>query len=252
MRTAQTLVAIVIPIYKAHPEDEELHALAQCFKILKKHEIIFVGPDGLNTMIYSNLAKENNIRFRFLSFACKYFDDLSGYNQLMLSPHFYETFLSYKFILIYQLDAFVFSDELEYWCNQNYDFIGAPQLLHANQKGEMQFLKTYSRIAKIFNHTVRNVGNGGFSLRKTHSCYLLVKHLRKQVERWNKNNEDGFFKYWGNILYPIFRLPKDETAMKFSIEMAPSTSVAKLNGKLPFGCHAYQKYDWHFWEPFIR
>ena len=31
-------------------------------------------------------------------------------------------------MLIYQLDAFVFQDDLAYWCQQNYDYIGAPWL----------------------------------------------------------------------------------------------------------------------------
>jgi hypothetical protein len=35
-----------------------------------------------------------------------------------LSASFYERFLDTKYILIYQLDAFVFKDELQEWCDK--------------------------------------------------------------------------------------------------------------------------------------
>ena len=52
--------------------------------------------------------------------------DLKVIINLMLSPFFYESFLDFKYVLIHQLDVFIFKDELNYWCNQNYDYIGAP------------------------------------------------------------------------------------------------------------------------------
>jgi len=44
----------------------------------------------------------------------------------MMSPAFYDAFKAFDYILIYQLDAFVFRDELEYFCSLGYDYIGAP------------------------------------------------------------------------------------------------------------------------------
>jgi hypothetical protein len=72
-------------------------------KVLKS-QIVFVQPEGLEndyiTKKYSNISVE--------SFPKRYFENIEGYNELLLSASFYERFLDTKYILIYQLDAFVF------------------------------------------------------------------------------------------------------------------------------------------------
>ena len=74
----------------------------------------------------------------------------------MLSSEFYRRFSKFEYILIYQLDAFVFKDQLNYWCKKGYDYIGAPWFegFHLTKTGV----------------NIIGVGNGGFSLRrvKTH------------------------------------------------------------------------------------
>jgi hypothetical protein len=249
------LVSVTIPIYKETVTDTELLSLSQCLKVLHHHPIIFFAPQLLNTKFYESFC-EGNVNFSVERFDNKYFQNVDGYNRLMLSAHFYERFLNYKFILVYQLDAYVFKDDLICWCKQNYDFIGAPHPPRKNQKGEMQFLKNYSKvlayIGKIFKirHKISNVGNGGFSLRKTRSFYLLLKLLKTKAAH-SIQNEDGFFEYWGNLFYPFFRLPDDETALRFSIETSPKESLEKLNNILPFGCHAFEKYGFETWKPFM-
>jgi hypothetical protein len=247
-------VAIVIPVYKETLTYSETLSLNQCIKILSDYPIIFVMPNELNFDRYPLLLTKN---YQIARFDDNYFESIDGYNKLMLSTGFYKKFLNYKFILVYQLDAFVFKDELLYWCNQNYDFIGAPQQPHTNNQGEMQFLRNYSRLLNFLkkafrvNHHISNVGNGGFSLRKTRSFYYLLKVLRPRIKKWGKNNEDVFFRYWGNIFYPFFKLPPDDKALHFSIEVSPEENLNKLNNALPFGCHAFEKYDWDTWKPFI-
>ena len=176
---------------------------------------------------------------------------------MMLSADFYKKFTQYKFILIHQLDAYVFKDDLLYWCSRNFDYIGAPHPQHTNQHGDIQFLKSYTKFIKTINNafgtslTVSNAGNGGLSLRKTAKCYWLVKLLRGKVNKWGKNNEDGFFKYWGNLLNPFFRLPNDKTALRFSIEQLPADALVQLDNQLPFGCHAFEKYEPETWARYI-
>jgi hypothetical protein len=249
------IVAVLIPIYKPVLTHLESLSLKRCFKILSNYPIIFITPYQLNVSEYALLLPGKN--YQVARFENQYFESIDGYNQLMLSPGFYKRFLNYKFILIHQLDAYVFKDELLYWCSQNFDFIGAPHAPEKNLPGEMQFLKNYGRFLKIINkifkidHKISYVGNGGLSLRKTLSFYLLLKILKYQVVAWGRYNEDGFFKYWGNIFYPLFKLPADETALKFAIETSPKESLEKLNGRLPFGCHAFEKYSFETWKPFI-
>jgi hypothetical protein len=245
-------VAVVIPIYKEIITDMELLSLTQCLKILHPYKLIFCAAESLNTKFYETFCK-GKIHFSIERFENQYFKDIDGYNKLMLSTSYYKRFLNYKFILIYQLDAFVFKDDLLYWCNQNYDFIGAPHSSYNNDPGEMQFLKNYKKLLKLskLNHEVSNVGNGGFSLRKTRSFYFLLKILKSKVQKSGSWNEDGFIEYWGNLFYPFFKLPTDEIALNFSIETSPKELLKKTSNTLPFGCHAFEKYDWEIWKPYI-
>ena len=250
-------VAVVIPVYKARPNHTELVSIKQCLGILKKYPIIFFGPDSVDTGAYAALC-DGNMPFKFKSFENRYFESIAGYNRLMLSPHFYHAFNNYSYILVHQPDAYVFKDELDYWCRQGYDFIGAPHPAHQNKAGEMQFLKGYTRFISRVNHffgtehRISNVGNGGFSLRNTAKCMWLLKLLRSKKMKWRDNNEDGFFKYWGNLLHPLFRLPPDDVALRFAIEQSPTESLKKLNGQLPFGCHAFEKYEPEVWQRYLE
>ncbi|GAA3975366.1 DUF5672 family protein [Mucilaginibacter dorajii] len=250
--------AVIIPIYKLLPDKNEVLSMNQCFRVLSRYDIIFIAPETLDIAFYSNECNQHGINFREVRFADRYFSGIAGYNQLMLSPALYKSFIQYKYLLIYQLDAYVFKDDLLHWCRQGYDFIGAPAIPHENKPNEIQFLKRYSRwvkrVNKILgtNHQISNVGNGGFSLRNTKSCYRLLKLLQSKIKVWGTNNEDGFFKYWGNILHPVFRLPSDEVALHFSVEQSPAESLRKLQGVLPFGCHAFEKNEPEIWQHYIK
>lgn len=100
---------IVIPIYKTELTETEIVSLKQCFKVLNQHIIKFVAPKNLDVSFYSKILG-NNILVEY--FPESYFSGISAYNSLMLSSLFYERFLEYEFILIYQLDCYVFRDEL--------------------------------------------------------------------------------------------------------------------------------------------
>jgi hypothetical protein len=254
---ASNLVAVIIPVYKQQPDANEVLSFKQCLAVLGNYPVIIAAPVSLNTQAYETIYNEAG-ELKTERFDDYYFSGIAGYNQLMLSTGFYKRFIKYRYILIYQLDAYVFKDELTYWCQLNYDFIGAPNLPHKNQSHELQFLKGYSRfisfINRVFhaNHQISNVGNGGFSLRKTKACYWLLTLLKSKIPAWGNNNEDGFFKYWGNLLHPFFRLPADAIALKFSVEHSPAESLKKLGNVLPFGCHAFEKYEPETWRPYIQ
>jgi hypothetical protein len=65
-------------------------------------------------------------------------------------------------------------------------------------------------------------------------------------------NEDMF---WGLLLYflnPFFRRPKAKEALHFAFEMEPRKAYKMTNHKLPFGVHAWEKYDAEFWKEWIK
>ena len=141
---------IVIPVHKATPTDDELLSLQQCALILKSHPICIVCPDGLDVSFYSDILSSTRTNWTIERFYPRFFEGIKGYNLLMLDKAFYKRFAEYQHMLIYQLDAWVFRDELDEWCSKGYDYIGAPWIEKDN-KGNM---------------TLACVGNGGFSLRR--------------------------------------------------------------------------------------
>jgi hypothetical protein len=78
-----------------------------------KYPITFAAPESIKKDEYLRICEGfTNINFEL--FPDLYFKDLDNYSNLMTSVSFYERFYKYKFILIYQLDVFVFRDELAY------------------------------------------------------------------------------------------------------------------------------------------
>ena len=45
---------------------------------------------------------------------------------MLLTADFYRRFTDYEYILIHQLDVFLFEDKLLEFCDMGYDYIGAP------------------------------------------------------------------------------------------------------------------------------
>lgn len=263
-------VVVVIPIYKAQPTEMEYVSLRQTLLVLGRYDIAFVCPSNFDSLAYDTLCKQYKVDAVYRNFAPSYFESIQGYNRLLLSESFYQAFSSYEYMLICQPDAYVFSDELQAWCKKGYDYIGAPLVGH--------FTDTE------FSNVMR-VGNGGFSLRKiapvlsffqsSRNVFTSAQIARKiqlwkkpytrifvwalmmigwrnkpraVADHWNYNEDD----FWSGLLDDSrFRLhkPDPNEAISFAFERFPS-ELYELNGSsLPFGCHAWEKYQYQeFWK----
>jgi hypothetical protein len=71
-----------------------------------------------------------------------------------------------------------------------------------------------------------------------------------QLSIWQKN-EDIFWGYEAKKYYPEFRIASVEASLRFAFEVAPRLCFELNNHTLPFGCHAWHKYDREFWEPYL-
>lgn len=269
---------VVIPVYK--PFDQftpaEIKAVLQCCRVLKQYDLFFAGPASLPAAGYVQLAQTVKDKASYISFADHYFASVEGYNALLLSTVFYKAFTGYSHLLLYQPDAYVFKDELEHWCKKGYDYIGAPWF-----EGW-----TYPVSTNIIG-----VGNGGFSLRtpkkyiqllkrvavlkklkhvcnsldtKRFSFFLLFIKLFNHYFKLSSNehlhyldeagivNEDVF---WGRnmgTMFTDFKVAPAEEALQFAFEANPSFLYQKNHQQLPFGCHAWEKHEPHFWQQFIN
>lgn len=241
---ASQRVAVVIPIYQAELSAGEELSLQQCMQVLGHYPIIVMKPASLNLghllKIWPTL--------RFQDFEDSYFTGIAGYNQLLTSVHFYRVFEHYEYILIHQLDAYIFKDELLEWCNLNLDYVGAPHLTLDHWR-----IRNKSLRSNIVEEQ-RVLLNGGFSLRRIKGCIRLLQWYNTVYGRW-KGNEDMLFSLQATrikYLKYVFRLPTWRQALGFAFEKHPAVCFAINGRQLPFGCHAWEKYDPKFWQPFIQ
>jgi hypothetical protein len=272
-------VAVVVPFHNEGLTADEQISLAHLKKFLWQYDQYLVVP--------KKLKPDFTEGFIVKEFANKHFSSVGHYNRFLLSEKFYQIFIDYDYILVYQLDSLVFSDQLIEWCRKDYDYIGSP------------WFKT--EIEKISNWKIDRdcVGNGGFSLRKVQSClntlrsfsyswgavkyqltifyffvwYCLVAiaklmlslvrkkggglsifnyvNLRMDDFYRRQSGEDLFWSFEARKYYPSFRIPSAEEAVPFAFEVGPQYCLAKNGYKLPFGCHAWTKYDRTFWERYL-
>lgn len=256
---------VVIPLYKDQLSSTEEMSLKQCFKILGKHQIFFAIPRRLEAILATDFWRTWGADYK--TFDDHFFEKIQGYNKLMKSPTFYKAFRDYEFMLIYQLDAFVFKDELIYWCNQNFDYIGAP-FIDLTENGQPE---------------IKGQGNGGFSLRKTEKFYHVVTQFKRlgfkhpyfdpaqpfYINLWRDLrynliynfsyypfqsivNEDVFWAEYIPLAFNDFEVPPPIVAIPFSFEESPSYLYGINHDQLPFGCHGWMKYEPDFWKPHFK
>lgn len=279
---------VTIPIYKVTPNSSEMASFRQCLVLLKNYDISVLTYEELDISSYKKIATEVGKNYKVEYFDQHFFKSIEGYNNLCFSIEFYERFQQYEYMFIYQLDAWVFRDELQMWCNKGYDYIGAPIFYAYNHRR--------------FTTKFCGVGNGGFSLRRISHCLNILRSNKNRIflkplpliqlywnyflysekftENWKKrlsiipililkffgkyntisyfieknSNEDMIFgtfssKSWsfqGNI-------PRQDEASRFSFELHPEMLYHQLGDNLPFGCHAFEKWDYEsFWYKYIK
>jgi hypothetical protein len=115
-------VVILIFAHKPMPEWYEAIGLEQCFRVLGRHPIRMVCPIGLDVSAYRRITPGLEVDF----IPSHWLASNRAYNRMKILPFLYRRYSGYEYMLTYELDAFVFKDELEYWFEQPWDYIGAP------------------------------------------------------------------------------------------------------------------------------
>lgn len=264
-------VAIMVPLPSpALGPDDEI-SMRHLRAHLDHYDRFLLVPRGMKVDIQG---------FRVIELDHKHFGSAANHNRMLYLPEFWELFSDYEFALMYHLDALVFSDQLEEWCDKGYDFIGAP----------------FIRCADSPWVKVERVGNGGFALYRVPSVlkvlwnryrqrplkYIedrhwewielqkkLLKPVRAAVPQWlrgqltdplrntvkrldhieaNELNNDGFWADEAARYDPDFKVAPVEEGLRFAFEVCPRLCLERNGGEMPFGCHAWARYDRGFWE----
>lgn len=260
---------VAIFAHKETPAASERISLRQCARVLSAHPLRLVCPAGMNPAEYLALAPSlqvDEIDPRWLS-------SLAAYNHLKVSRHLYKKYAEFDFLLTYELDSFVFRDELDLWCDKNFDYIGAP------------WFEGFSEATA--ESKVVPGGNSGFSLRKIRSCLRVldshrgIRPIAELYREWRETTRPGIgplnllahqilqnrFRhqptsfpgnedvFWSQIVpsrFPWWNLPDRHTASLFSFEMFPRKLYQDTGGHLPFGCHKWEENEPDFWHPHMN
>ena len=275
-------VTVVIPVYKSEPDVFELVSLSRAFEVFKDRVITLICPHSMDIDKYIEILRGLSVFHKNISvkkFNDFYFQSVNEYNTLMLTLEFYKQFSDYNHILIYQTDAYVFRDELDYWVSKDLDYIGSPL---EDKSGHVN---------KFSNGFLNKGGNGGFSLRRVDS-FIKVLSSKKKVKSFSElflarkahkgflsavfftpkemyravvgyknnldyylqgfgRNEDIFWSFYAVDFNPGFKAAGFHEAIRFAFEKNPELLYKMNNNQLPFGCHAWFKYGIEFWKEHI-
>jgi hypothetical protein len=259
---------IVVPVYRSFLSEDEKISLKQLIHVLGNRNIVIISPDGIDLPIECH-----NLEIQ--CFESHYFENIDGYNRLMLSSAFYRRFDRYQYMLIHQLDCLVFRDDLHKWSIKDYSYVAPPWFGKFWHDPELGLWK---------------VGNGGFSLRKISSAIKVLEtkvprgtmkaaierarnsyidplnpsnHYRREINPHTHNdadfvsveedirdyplNEDLFWSFEASLLDPTFLIPTAQEALPFAFEKCPRWCFEHNSNSLPMGCHAWAKEDREFW-----
>ena len=274
IKAPEKRVAIMVPLISASLNEDEAISMRHLREFLDGYDKFLLVPEGLEVRMEG---------FDTLPLDQRHFGSAANHNRMLYRTDFWEKFGDYEYVLMYHLDALVFSDQLEEWCDRGLDFIGAPFLRCA----ESPWVKE------------ERVGNGGFALyrvpsvlkvlwsryigdpskfwedrfwRERETVRSVLRPLRAAVPAWLKGgatsglrsqlkkidrtevNERGNDLFWSDEAkrhWPEFKVGSLEEGLAFAFETQPSVSLERMGGRLPFGCHAWGRYDRGFWEKYL-
>jgi hypothetical protein len=250
--------------------DEEI-SIRHLEHFLGKYDRYFIAPEDMSF---------TRPGFETVAFPKKYFGSALAHARMQFSEQFYARFDSYKYILMHHLDALVLSDQLAKWCQTDLDFIGPPWLPSEDspwvkhpQVGNSGFaLMKIESFLNVLRSKRRGVDPEEFwrQFCAVNPRYRQWIHLpRRYLKRlrifnnvrwdmwwWNTRNDgtsngdyfwsDRAVKYW-----PPFRIASVAQGLEFAFEAAPRMCFELNNRRLPFGSHAWARYDRSFWEPYL-
>lgn len=273
------VVAIVVPasLRPGLTADEEI-SLLHLQTFLGAYDKFLVAPSGTRLKLPG---------LQTIELSRRYFGSATAYGRLMLREDFYRLFGEYKYILVYHLDALVFRDELLAWCERDLDYIGAPWLRCADTpwvkepgvgNGGFTLMKVESAIGVLKKR--RRMDPGAYWGERFGGMLKGLQHLlekpRSLAPGWVRRRVPREFRqglrsidrvagrvdtaarrndlFWGfasRAYIPAFRIPDWQTALGFAFEAAPRLCFELTGGRIPFGCHAWSKFDRSFWEPYL-
>jgi hypothetical protein len=240
MASSEPSVVVVTPVSRSETRETDILMWKQSQRVLARYPRMILAPRGLDVGEHAKAGDADEVR----TLDSEWFESIHAFNALMLSTEFLDAFAEFAFILIHELDAFVFRNDLPRWLVAGYDYVGAPFWADYGLRKEAGLV---------------GVGNGGLSLRNTRAARSVLEagdrvlsshplrvrlHLgaRGRAARYLRGARtcaasDVFWGSWGtSSLAPFAVAPTDEAA-RFAFETGLEYLQPRYQASPPFGCH---------------
>jgi hypothetical protein len=259
---------IAVPVHKEVPTPMEIVSLRQLGKIMAAREILIISPHGVSTYNYKSLlphARDLKVHPRQMA-------SWTAYNQMMISPFLYQKLRRYSHMLLHEPDALVFSDQLDFWCAQPFDYLGSPWPKpdhsptgfhfhpHINGGFSLSNISSMRRVTSSWKrwhswrHVMGDIVAGLRGDRMKLKRGLIAAYpggLLRGASRLYQTGWDKFFFEVVPPLCPEFRIPPPEVCVRFSWQFATRYCIRQTQGQLPFGLHAWARWDFGHLRPLM-
>lgn len=266
-------VAILIPLStRAELSEDEMIAMRQMRHHLGRYEKFLIAPEGLDVHFDG---------FETKYFPGRFFGSAAAHGRMLNTPEFYRCFADYEFLFFHHLDALALSDQLEDWCDTDLDYIGPPWINCPDSpwvdrprvgNGGFTLLRVQKALEALRSRHLAQPATYWLDLfthRATASTIAKLECLkgmfpisivaRRLLKEWyetedpapNNRNNDIFWSDLAPYYLPDFKVASVEEGLRFAFEVSPRLCLELNGGMMPFGCHAWARYDRAFWEPFL-
>lgn len=151
---------VIVPVHRQSPTAEETISLRQWSRVMAAREIVVLSPRHIDVGRYRELMPAAFHQRVDPSWMASH----AAYNRMIISPLLSRIFQGYSHMLLHEPDSIVLSDVLNHWCEQPYDYIGAPWFT-PGRSGEGEMMNAG--------------GNSGFSL-------FRLAAMRRVTSSWRR------------------------------------------------------------------
>lgn len=270
--TKNSTLAVVIPVHTADLDVYSLINIACNVYSLNSYQVILVSPESVDLSKLVNCLQQINPKLSCLKVDNSWMATIDAYNRMLRNISFYSLFARFHHILICEPDAIILDpSKLQYWIDQEFDFIGAPWFRSKFKKSPVFSSVGNSGLSLIRLDKAIQIFSSSFSWydseRLIKDCLrsillfdrfslsrLRLVLFKKMYTLSTACNLPGinidFFFHLIHKKFGLINLPTPQVAASFSWDTYPELCYAHTNS-VPIGIHKWRHYNYSFCHSFV-
>jgi len=233
------LVSIIIPILNPDLNPTHERLLHNSLQVLANYPVVFITfPDA-----DLSIVREHKEEIDVVYFSKEYFESREALGKLFLMADFYEQFSWSSFLLIHELNTWIFKDELHYWCKQGYDYLRAAPVSDKTSAFD-HLLDGLSRFKGLSGQEKENLGirfqDNGLYLCLIERMVKTLKSRQKTSYQYRHehnlvNRDSVFWELEANRFWTSLRKPTAIVQSYFAQHIDNQTNgIPGIKDNLPF------------------